>query len=276
MKSLVMSAFLLAGAESALAQEKQLIFESPKGTSDADRLKAAKTLAARCVAHGFKDVTGDTARPAPDAIRQVRLLSTKGFTPEMYPAIDFLSSFLCRRVELRFERFLSTAEKDEYKEGEKAPKGTTWTKHRIWKLFADPFPHYKPTEEDTESLFLDKPVIDASGKWKVHRHDGGDLFGFDRPAGVFLTFKGPIVKTIYGGIVPNPENPKKTMLPLNLFIDGVRFPTDGGSMGWRTMETKGDIPDLAIWEFPEMLPTTPIVWLLENPLPFELKRVKPQ
>jgi hypothetical protein len=267
MKTLAVVAILLA-------QENQLIFESPKGTTDPDRLKAAKALAARCVAHGFKDVTGDTARPAPDAMRQVRLLSTKGFTKEMYPAIDFLATFTCRKVELRFERFLSKAEMDEYKEGEKAPKGTTWTKHRIWKLFADPFPHYRPTEEDEVSLFLDKPVIDAAGKWRIHRHAGGDLFGHERPEGVFLIFKGSMVKTIYGGIVPNPEKPKQTMLPINLFIDGVRFPTDGGSMGWRSIETKVENPDMAIWEFPEMLPTTPIVWLLENPLPFALKRVE--
>src|SRR5688572_11893192 len=134
-----------------LAQENQLIFESPKGTSDADRLKAAKALAARCVAHGFKDVTGHTARPAPDAMRQIRLLSAKGFTKEMVPAIDFLATFTCRKVELRFERLLTEKEKDTYERGGKAPKGCAWVKHQAWEAAAAPFPHYRPAKEEKEN-----------------------------------------------------------------------------------------------------------------------------
>jgi len=275
MKALVAVAALLAGAAPALAQENQIIFESPKGTTDPDRLKAAKALAARCVAHGWKDVTGDTARPSPDSVRQVRLLSAKGFTKEMYPAIDFLSSFPCRRVELRFERLLTEKEKETYQAGGLSPKGSAWVKHQVWESAASPFPLYRPAKEEKENLFLDKPVIDAEGKWKIHRHEGGDLFGYDRERGVFLTFKGAIVKTIHGSIVPNPEKPGTTMLPINLFIDGLQLSTENGSMGWRVLQGKGEIPDLAIWTFPELTEKSPLVWLMENPLPFELKRVKP-
>ncbi|HEU4339334.1 MAG TPA: hypothetical protein VFS19_04635 [Planctomycetota bacterium] len=274
MKTFACAAALLCLSAQAQEPDKQILFEAPKGTSDADRLKAAKALAARCVAHGLADATGDTISRAPNTPRQVRLRSAKGFDKESLAAIDFLAAFPCKSVVLRLERFLTEAEKGEYLEGEKAPKGCSWVKHRFWAIAKDAFPPYKSSEAEESSLFLNKPVIDASGKWKIHRHPGGELFGEERPAGVYMTFKGSLVKTMYGAIVPNAEKPGKTMLPLNLFIDGVRFPTDDGIMGWRILETKGDLPDFATWTFPDLTPKSALAWLMENPLPFELKRVE--
>jgi len=274
MKLLAWAAALLCLGAPVQELEKQLLFEAPKEISDADRLKAAKALAARCVAHGLADVTGDTISRAPNTPRQLRLRSAKGFDKEALAAVDLLKAFPCKSVVIRFERFLTEAEKADYREGEKAPKGCSWVKHRTWEPAEKAFPPYKPSEAEMFSLLLDKPVIDTSGKWKIHRHAGGDLFGTKCEAGVFLTFKGALVKTMYGCIVPNPEKKGSTMLPLNLFIDGVRFPTDNGSMGWRILETKGDLPDFAIWTFPDLTEKSAFAWLMENPLPFELKRVE--
>lgn len=267
-------AFVLLALAPQGVQEKQILFEAPEGSTDTDRTKAAKALAARCVAQGMAGVTGDTVRRAANSPRQIRLLSPKGFTAEQIPAVDFLASFPCRSVQMRLEHFLNRKEKEQYGDGKSAPKGMTWTKLKTWKYVEKPFPHYQAVEQGNEQLFLDKPVIDATAKCGLLRHPGGDLHGYDRESGVYMTFKGSLVKAMHDSIVPNPEEPGKTMLPLNLFIDGVCFPTNDGMMGWRILQPKAKDPDLAIWTFPGLTEESPLGTLLEHPLPFALKRIE--
>jgi len=272
MKSLVLAAALLAAASDARAQEKPLLFDAPQGANDLDRIKAAKALAARCVASGIPEVTGDTFASAPNGPKRIRLTSPKGFTAEMIPAVEFLASFPCRTVELRFELLLGKRDQETYKPGEKAPKGASWTKIRNWEGVAEPFQHLKPAPRELDILFLDKPAVDVSGRFKILRHPGGDLFGHDREEGIFLTFRGAVVKTLHQGIVKLPDPPRREMLPVKLLIDGLRLPTEEGSIGWRNLQTDADNPDLAIWTFPGLAAKKPLACLLENPLPFAMKR----
>jgi len=272
-QAVAMAFAMLAAVPTARAQEKELLFEAPAGVPDAQRTKAAKALAARCVAQGMAGVTGDTVAREPNTPKKIRLLAPKGFTEEMVSVAEYLASVPCRTLELRFEHFLSEAEKETYKPGEEAPKGSAWMKFRTWEIVRKPFRHYSTSVEETTVLFRDKPFVDATGKYKIHRHGGGDLFGKNRDAGIFLNFPGAMAKTIYSGIVKHPDPPHGSMLPLNLFIDGAQFPTNNGMMGWRTLTGPDqNVPDLAIWEIPELSTITPIACMLENPLPFALKR----
>lgn len=261
-----------AAASGAVAQEKELYFEPPAGANDKDRTQAAKALAARCVAAGLRDVKAETVRRTPDSPRLIRLQSANGFSKEQIEHVEFLASWPCKSVQMRLERFLAQDEKDKFPAGEQAPKGTTWTKQRSWVLTEKPFPHYMQKDEEEDVLFLDKPVIDASGRWGFLRHRGGDLHGQECKEGVYLTFKGPVVKAMYDSIVPDPDKPAKKMLPLHLFFDGVRIPTDGGRMGWRVIQPKAKDPDFALWTFPDLTEQSPLAYLLEYPLPFILKR----
>jgi hypothetical protein len=270
---LAVAALLATAAPPASAQEKELLFDAPTGANDKDRSQAARALAARCVAgFGMAGVTGDTVRSSPTTPRQIRLLSPQGFTPEQILAVLFLASMPCRQVHLRLEHFLNKEEKEKFGDGLNSPKAMTWTKVRCWALLEKPFRRWEPEEKEIELLFRDKPVIEAAGKWSLLRHPGGDLYGYDREPGIYMTFKGAIVKTMHDGIVPDPEKPGKTILPLNLFIDGFRFPTEGGSMGWRTLQPNAKDPDLALWTFPDLTEKSLIGHLLENPLPFALTR----
>jgi len=270
--SLAIAAALLMAASGVRAQEKPLLFDAPAGANDLDRIKAAKALAARCVACGIPEVTGDTFSSAPNAPKRIRLMSPKGFTAEMIPAVDFLASFPCRTVELRFEVPLGKRDQETYKPGGKSPKGASWTKIRNWDSVAAPFHHLKAADQEVDFLLLDKPAVDVSGKFKILRHPGGDLYGHDREEGIFLTFRGAVVKTLHQGIVRQPDPPHKELLPVELLIDGLRLPTEQGSMGWRSLQSDADNPDLAIWTFPELAAKKPLACLLENPLPFAMKR----
>ncbi len=270
--ALCVAAALLAAASDARAQEKPLLFEAPPGAKDLDRIRAAKALVARCDACGLRDVTGDTFAPAPNSPKRIRLQSPKGFAAETIQVIEFLASFPCRAVELRFELLLSKQDRETFKPGEKAPRGATWTKLRNWEGAAAPYPHLKPGAQELDVLFLDKPVVDVAVKCKILRHPGGDLFGHDREEGIFLTFRGATVKTLHQQIVKHPDPPHKELLPVKLLIDGLRIPTEEGSIGWRNLQTDADNPDLAIWTFPELAAKKPLACLLENPLPFALKR----
>lgn len=259
----------------AHAQAKALLFEAPAGTGDVPLLKAAKALATRCAAQGLKGVTGDIFAPVPPGPKRVRLTAPNEFTEAQVPVVEFLASFPCRTIELRFEHFLSKTEKDLYQEGEKAPKGSSWIDLHVWEKIEKPVVHFKKSEAPIATLMRDKPVIDVSGKCKILRHGGGNLHGYDREAGIYLTFSGAAAKTLYSGIVKSPDPPHKDVLPVNLFIDGTRFPTDNGFMGWRNLAGgEKDPPDLAIWTFPDLTAATPIPTLLEHPLPFALKRAE--
>jgi len=272
MRLAVLVLAVFTSAADASAQEKELHFEPPAGANDKDRTQAAKALAARCVAAGLRDVKAETVRRTPDTPRLIRLHSAKGFAAEQIEQVDFLASWPCKTVHLRVERWLTQDEKGKFPAGEKAPQGATWTKQRYWGFAEKPFPHYRQSEEEEDFLFADKPVIDASARWKLLRHPGGDLHGKDTPAGVFLTFRGPLVKVMYESIISNPDKPGKKLLPLHLFIDGVRFPIEEGMMGWKVLQPKAEDPDLALWDFLDLTEKRPLAPLLEHPLPFTLKR----
>jgi len=257
----------------ASAQAKTLLFEAPAGTGDVQLLKAAKALAARCVAQGLKGVTADLFAPNPPGPKRIRLTAAKEFTEPQIAVADFLASFPCKTIDIRFEHFLSKAEKETFKEGEEAPKGSTWTTFQEWERVEKPFVHFRQAKEPIITLLRDKPTVEAAGKFKVLRHPGGDLHGNDREAGIFLTFPGAMAKTLYAGIRKKPDPPHTDFLPLNLFIDGTRFPTNDGMMGWRNVANgPKDPPDLAIWAIPDLAAETPLAILLENPLPFAVKR----
>ena len=274
MRTPLFAAALILAASPAVAQDKELLFEAPAAASDADRIKAAKALAARCVAAGLKDVVGDTHRPAPTEPKRIRLKWEERFWSEHFPLLDFLASFQARTVEIRFERVVKSSERLTYKEGEKAPEGHTWVKVSEWVPVAGPFSHYRLREASRSLLFPDKPKH-IPGPFKVIRHAGGELFGVESDPNTFLLFKGPQAIELNGRSVRNPDDPQGMIIPLRLFIDDAFFPIENGVMYWRFVDTKGGSrPELALWKFDGLDSKSPLAWLLENPLPFALKRVK--
>ena len=273
MRSLVAAAIMLA-ASPAAAQDKELLFDAPAAASDADRIKAAKTLAARCVAAGLKDVVGDLYRPSATEPKRIRLKSEQRFWSENFPLLDFLASFQARTVEIRFERVVKSSERRTYKEGEKAPEGHSWVKVPEWEFVEKPFQHYRRKEASRSLLFPDKPK-NIPGPFKVIRHPGGPLFGVEADPNTFLLFKGPQAVELNSRSVRDPDDPQSMIIPLRLFIDDALLSVDNGMMFWRFVDTKGGSkPDMAFWKFDGLDPKLPLAWLLENPLPFELKRVK--
>jgi hypothetical protein len=273
MKSLLLSAVLVAGAPAVLAQEKEVFFEVPAGVSDLERLKVAKTLAIRCAAAGLKDIVADLHRPAPNEPKRIRLISKDRFWTDQFPLLDFLATFQARKLEIQFHRVVQPSERTVFKEGEKAPVGFAWVKFPEWKFSEKPFPHYQRVENSHFLLLPEKPKP-ITGPFKIVRHAGGDLFGVESDPAILMVFKGPQALDIDSRKVRNPEG-EGHILPMNLFIDDVYFSESNGMMLWRYAETKsGSKPELALWKFDELDARTPLVWLLENPLPFQLKRVK--
>jgi hypothetical protein len=271
---IALAAVLVLAALPARAQEKQLLFEAPEGANDSDRTKAAKNLAARCVAAGMKGVSGDAWAPAPDTPKRVRIISPTGFPEDRIAEIEYFASIPCSSVELHFKHFLAHAEKETFKEGEKAPKGSTWRKVACLDPVSKPFRHFKTLAEDW-MLVRDKPVLEIEGKFKIHRHTGGDLYGHERERGIFLKISGASARTMFGQIRKRPDPPRTEMLPVMLMIDGFHCPTDNGFIGWRTLKRgKDEPPDLALWMFPDLNERGPLIFLLENPMPFALKRIQ--
>jgi hypothetical protein len=257
------------------ANGKQLLFDAPKDASDEDRKAAAKALAARCVAHGMAGVKGDAIHRGPNIPKQIRILAPVAFTPGMISAIDWLATFQGRDLELRFQRELSAAEKEEFPVEEKSPKAHSWVRLRDWETVAAPFVHLKPSKQELCYLFPDKPGLKTAGHCKVHRHGGGDLFGEFNAPGVFLVFRDALAKALYAGIVPKPDDPDNTMLPAVLLLDGHKLPIEEGRFQFRTVRPAGRSknPDLILWEIPATAPV-PLTYLLEHPLPFSLKRIE--
>ena len=263
-------AVLVLAAFAALAQEKEILLEAPAGVNDQDRLKAAKTLAIRCAAAGLKDIVADLHRPSPNEPKRIRLVSKERFWTDQHPLLDFLASFK-GQVEIRFHRPVREHERAAYPEGGKAPDGYRWVKVPEWKPESKPFLHYKRVEESMFLLVAEKPKS-LAGPFKIIRHAEGELFGSETDPAYFMLFKGPQAVELDKAKV-RAEKGDGHILPLCLFIDDAYLPENNGMMHWRYGENTQK-PELALWRFDELNPKTPLAWLLENPLPFELKRVK--
>jgi len=268
-----MSALVLF-ASAAPAQATEIFFEAPGDATDLQLRQAAKSLAARCDALDLKGVTGAPASREEDATKRIRLAFPKGHPKENLKAVDFMASFPAAKVDLRIIHKVGKSDTSRYPPGGAAPDGATWVKTLEWNRTADPFPLYRKTDKESFWLLRDQPVLEGTGQVKVFHHGGGDFYRQKLEAGVYLEFSKDLTRALFSTVTKDPDDPKKDVLLVALFIDDVKMVTGGGAMRWYLTSTPNDgkTPDKGLWSIEELTKSRTLQVLLKHPLPFALKR----
>jgi hypothetical protein len=256
----------------AQAQEKERLYEGPKDAGIAPMMDAANALAARCEAYLLDGVKG-TVTVDLQGRNVVKLTCPKGFPPEKTEAVDFLASFPAAHIRLRILHKLGTDEQAKYAPGGEPPEGAAWDRLFEWKRSVSPFESYLKSESDPYFLFRKQPLLDATGKVKVLRHDGKQLFHKQKlEAGTYLEFPKDLTQALHATLTKDPDKPAKELFLATILLDGVKLDTGGGAMRWYTSSAaKGKGPDVGVWSFKELSTSTLLDRLIEHPLPFPLK-----
>jgi len=257
-------------------QDTTFFFDGPDGAGDDALQRAARAVVARCEASSIKGLTFTLVKVEGSRDKRLRFTGPAGFTPSMRETVRYLASIACSKVELRFINWLGQAEAQKYRPQDPAPKGSSWARFYCWTTTNAPVARLI-RDAGTETLLLkDKPIIDAGGKYTVLHHNGGDYGGEKLDAGVYLEFTPEVTKSLKDGIIKNPDDPKKTMLPVVLFIDGIKVPSESGMMRWISKvdrESKKG-PLCAVWNVEYVSDATVLPLLLRIPMPFSLKPVE--
>jgi len=259
----------------AQAQEKERLYEGPKDAGIQLTMLAANALAARCEAYLLDGVKG-TVSVDLEGRNLVKLTCPKGFPPEKTQAVDFLASFPAARFQLRILHKLGADELAKYAPGGEAPEGAAWDRLFEWKRSLSPFESYVKSESDPYFLFRKQPLLNASGKVKVLRHDGKQLFHKQKlEAGTYLEFPKDLTQALHATLTKDPDKPAQELFLATILLDGVKLDTGGGAMRWYTSASaKGKGPDVGVWSIKELSTSTVLDRLIEHPLPFPLKPVE--
>lgn len=127
-----------------LAQEK-LTFKLPANTPDPVVKETAKAIKARISEYGYREIW------VREETGQIALESKIPFTEAMKPKLEEFSLRKANSVEIRFVYPMTTAEFEQFKPGEQAPRGSSWYKWPGGWL-----------------ILRDSPVLQVSGKLTWH------------------------------------------------------------------------------------------------------------
>ena len=268
-KLLAASMAVFFGA-TAHAQETERLYEGPKDAAIQQLMTAANSLAARCEAYQLDGVKG-TVSVDLGGRNLVKLSRAKGFPADKIEAVNFLASFSAAPLQLRVLHKLGQAEQAKYAPGGEPPEGAAWIRLFEWKRGETPFESYVKSESDPYFLFRKQPILDATGKLKVLRHDGKPFHKQKLEAGTYLEFPKDLTEALHATLIKDPDRPDKDLFLGSIILDGIKIDTGGGAMRWFTSSAKSKGPDIGVWSFKELSLSPVLDRLIEHPLPFPLK-----
>jgi hypothetical protein len=124
---------LVLTACSIWAEESPLCLELPREATKEQAAKCSDALQKRCKAYGFDGVTGAVVESG--ALLRVELTCKTGFSDAMRQTVTKLARLPAQKVELRFVREMTPAEREQFVPGpwedpskDKAPKDAVWTR----------------------------------------------------------------------------------------------------------------------------------------------------
>jgi hypothetical protein len=92
-------------------------------------------------------------------------------------------------------------------------------------------------------------------------------------AGVYLEFAPDVTRTLRDSIIKHPDDPTRTILPVVLFIDGAKVPSESGMMNWssRVEKDPGNPVQRAVWKLEYISDATVLPLLMKHPMPCPLQ-----
>lgn len=137
MRTMMLPVFLLLGL--AVRAEDSIYFDGPKDAKKEDLAKCASAMAKRMEGAGYEGISGSVEEK--DGALRVELKCETGWTAEMAEKAKNSARVAAQKVELRFTRGITDAEREQFKPGrwdepskDKAPKGFMWARTRTTTL----------------------------------------------------------------------------------------------------------------------------------------------
>ena len=109
---------------STLFAQDSLLLEGPEKANPVEMKKAAKSLQKRCLDYGFEGVSAKLVYRGTKKVIEVS--GRAELTKEMKESILRLASLAGNDLSFRQKYRLSAAQEEQFKPGERAPKGTEW------------------------------------------------------------------------------------------------------------------------------------------------------